>query len=131
MIDDQVREACVRACLEYDHCASEIARLTRAIGDALSGCARAAEPGGENHLTDAYATIDDGPDNVRFLSDVEQAELLAPCPACARAHELIQQRKAMRIRWGAAKRRVRAIARRAAAPEPAPSADPFPQLELV
>lgn len=133
MIDDRVKDAGVQACVEYDRCASEIRRLGREIGEALDGCARAQEDGGKNHLAEAYAEIDDGPEDVRFLDEQEQLEILSACPACLRAHQLIQERRALRRRWGVVKRRLRTVAKRALAPDPHVGPDPLqvPMFEEV
>jgi hypothetical protein len=122
----------LRYCTDYARLSGEIKRLTRAIGDHLSGC-----PGvnghlqlpdlfdqseadlyqaDETHLKRAYAVETDD-DGRYFLTHGEQLEVLSACSHCLAAHRSIQARKAARKSLGAAKRAITMIGRAAAKSE--------------
>lgn len=129
MITDQLRATAVQACVDYDRLCREIAEHTKAIGDALGSCP-VAETGGETHLSAGYKPLGDGPDGTIYRSELELRAFLSPCSGCARAHQLVVDRKAARRQLGAVKRRLRAVAHRAATPDPAAIPDPS-QLSIL
>lgn len=121
----------VAACVAYAKAQAEVKRLTDAIGEALEACRLAhiakypdewTAPGWDSHLSQAYAPdheSDYGPDYM--APDEQEAFLAEKCPHCLAAHHAIQQRKAARKAFGAAKRYVGSIGRAATNPETKPS----------
>lgn len=111
-----IEHRAVLACQNYVRIKAAIAALGREIGEALSKCDYKPEEQGDDcshqptHLRRYYAHGDlvgewgfmgyGGPDY--------KAEFKA-CPHCVKAHDLIQQRKAARASFGAAKRQVARI----------------------
>jgi len=124
--------AALEACRAYDHWASEIRRLTAAIGDCL--CPKESdESQGEEWASGGYAKYascfrraaeetfpghqpDDGPTR-RDLDAIAKA--VADCPACSLLCTLIRDRKHARQQWGVAKRKIRVIGRTPSTPTPA------------
>ena len=116
------------ACVEYQEARQEVLRLKKAIGDALSDCLskqvddwEKAHPGKEawelpgalkqvDHLKEAYEITRDPEEYFRPYyenHDGDPAKYLADlCPHCLKAHQLIQDRKEARKRFGIAKRRI-------------------------
>lgn len=122
------------ACVEYVAAKDEIKRLGKAIGAALEACtsaradalfksgnfrarfsaeAKAHDDG--THLKTAYSMAQD-PDSYYGVfyehhdGDVEEY-LRGVCLHCLKAHQLIQERKAARKRFGIAKRRISMLGR--------------------
>lgn len=112
------------ACIEYSKASSEVKRLGRVIGEALSACYSAQleawqkdhpdswmAPPHVEHLKLAYEMdqerIDFGYEKyfVHHEDDVE-GYLQEQCPHCYAAHLAIQERKKARQLFGIAKRRV-------------------------
>lgn len=115
------------ACVEYEHWASEVARLTLEIG--ACECPNESVAEDETHWSGSQSCFTEakedranwtpggpehspGPPTLATL-----AKIVANCPACSRLCELIAARKHARQRFGVAKRRIRAVGRRARAPE--------------
>lgn len=121
-------EKAVAACIAYAKAQAEVRRLSNEIGDALSACHSAyvakhpddwTAPMWESHLKQAYAYEEIEETQYTggrrdYLTSEEQAEVLAECPHCLAAHKAIQQRKTARKTFGAAKRYIGGIGRRAA-----------------
>lgn len=127
----------LKACADYARLLDEIKRLTREIGDRLSGClgvdgrlklpdwASAGEAmeyrkEDETHLKQAYrGEVVDGvwEPYLRHYSASELVGQLSVCPHCLAAHNAIQERKQARKSLGAAKRAITMIGRRAMAAE--------------
>lgn len=116
----------LEVCVQYDHWAREIARLTREIrdvecpretdaGDVLAGEAEDVryshfrEACGERVVVYAGYEIDD----VRPLRLEEVAERVRDCDECSRLARLVYERKVARRQWAATKRQIRAVAKRA------------------
>jgi hypothetical protein len=111
--------AAVRACQEYERWASEVRRLTEAIGAVV--CPREVpdedlDPMG-SHFSEA-SDIRTDTDNWRpdyagprrlNLSEIEDEDAVADCPACSRLCALIRERRHARKQFGIAKRRVRSV----------------------
>jgi hypothetical protein len=105
----------MEACRNYVRWQQEIKRLTFEIAFALGKCsgikgtllADFADNGDETHLADVYRGYTGGdpyePDQCYYSSD-EVVEHLAACEHCLAAHRAIQERKAARQKFGAAKR---------------------------
>jgi hypothetical protein len=118
----------IAACVAYAKAQADVRRLTNAIGEALDACRliHAAKhpdewtaPEWESHLSQAYAPdheSDYGPDYME--PDEQEAFLAEKCPHCLAAHQAIQQRKVARKAFGAAKRFVGGIGRRASSTNP-------------
>jgi hypothetical protein len=114
-----------RACREYERWASEVRRLTEAIGAVV--CPR--EVPDEDldfigsHFSEACDIRTDTdnwrPDYAgpRRLNLDEIEDEVADCPECSRLCALIRERKHARQRFGVAKRRVRSVGK-AAHPTP-------------
>ena len=122
-----------KACADYARLSADIRRLTREIGDRLSGClgvegrlklpdcasageAMEYQKGDETHLARAYrGEVVDGvwEPYLRHYSASELVEQLSVCPHCLAAHEAIQARKAARKSLGSAKRAITMIGRKA------------------
>lgn len=114
------------ACTQYDHWVREIQRLTKAIGDVE--CPREMPPVDEegfpdldwrqqvSHFREACQERRGDEYALRTapipLEDV--ARLVADCPECSKLARLIAERRTARQKLGAAKRRIRAIAKCAA-----------------
>lgn len=114
----------VDACREYEHWASEIPRLTDAIGAVRcpnetwvddehgswlsegESCFHAA-----SQVTLPAGSLPDDGDRPIRLDEI--ANRVADCPACSELVDLIRARRHARKRWGVAKRRVRAAGKRA------------------
>jgi len=122
-------ERAIAACIEYNHWAREIRRLTVEIGEVE--CPReaaeleydpedpTADPDHRSHFrVEREVIVSTGgaypePRGPRTLDEIAAA--VKDCPACARLCALIAERCEARKRWGVAKRKVRAIARLAGA----------------
>ena len=120
------------ACIRYVEAQREVKRLTEEIGKRFDACMGADKynPDGTypqdlvikaNPCLMSREAYKPGEEEgaygmVRvFLSDGEIRELLSDCPHCLAAHDLIQQRKAARKAFGAAKRSIGAAGRAALA----------------
>ena len=113
-------ERALAACLDYEHWASEIARLSDAI--AATRCPNESEPEAETnwpgspscfHGASQGSIGGDGCDYARRFTLEEIAERVADCAECSRLVVLIRGRRHARKMLGAAKRKVRRIGRRA------------------
>lgn len=95
------------ACREYVRVADLIRSLTGKIGDALTKCPGNGEFDSDvdgdamprTHLRAYYRQYDRVRDTAEFRA----------CPYCVAADKLIQERKAARQTWGAAKRQITKI----------------------
>jgi hypothetical protein len=108
----------IAAVVDYYLSQQEVKRLSQAIGSALADCYETQCPPGSDtkiveHLKDAYTLDCDNEDyGRRYLTNGDPALYLAEtCPHCLAAHNLIQDRKAARKRFGIAKRRVSMLGR--------------------
>lgn len=97
------------ACIEYAAASKEVKRLTKAIGNQVRHCIEANENTDHEHLKKAYAHTWEHMEGKIFTHhdwDDPADYLKETCQHCYQAHELIQQRKAARQRFGVAKRRI-------------------------
>lgn len=110
------------ACLNYDHWASEVARLTKEISGEV--CPKEAEADAAGIYGNSCFKAQREPDLVwenhpemgavdreRWVSLSEVEERVADCPSCSRLCKLIRARRYARKRWGVAKRQIRHAAK--------------------
>lgn len=113
------------ACVRYVEAQREVKRLTEEIGKRFEACTGADKYNNDGTYPldlvikadpclmsrEAYKPVEEegeyGMGRV-FLSDSEIRKLLADCPHCLAAHDLIQKRKAARKAFGVAKRAISA-----------------------
>lgn len=94
----------VEAVMAYAHLTATIKEASKAIGQALERCPRM--PNGPfwqdriTHLSNYYAAVKTG-EGV-YQADAE----VSACDCCRQARELVRDRKTLRQRLGAAKRRI-------------------------
>ena len=113
-----IEQRAIEACIRYDEKATEVARASKAISEALQQCPRSDIFGGHewrSHIDEAWKSdlhhLDIGVDGV----DAAQARIIGSCPACTAALAAIMERKRLNKQVGAAKRQIRAIAKAARA----------------
>lgn len=101
-----------KACQEYVKWQLEIKKLSKKIGESLSGCFWEQNRNGaqspETHLKHAYTLGVYDPENERivYINDTPEEYLKKTCNYCYQAHLLIQQRKEARKQFGITKRRI-------------------------
>jgi hypothetical protein len=109
------------ACIEYAKWQRETKRLTRKLSEAFADCPASKRGDGKSeHLLSAYAVVyeEDGHSWRRAVQfenhdgDVD-GYLAEVCPACHRAHLIIQERKVAKKQFGIAKRRISLLGRKA------------------
>jgi len=118
-------ERAIAACRDYDRWASEVSRLTEAIRE--TECPHEAPAEQETHFRGYPSCFKEAaqkevpeilsrPEHgLRRLTLDEIEREVKDCPACSRLVQLIRDRRHARRMFGAAKRRVRALGKRAAA----------------
>lgn len=106
------------AIIEYRAANLSVKEITKKIGENLSSCGDLSEDGKSPHLKEAYRweayrRESDGCFYERHPAYDDPAEeyLKDACPHCYAAHNLIQERKDARQRFGVAKRRLMAMAK--------------------
>jgi len=119
----ELAQRALEACVEYEHCAAEVTRLTSAIGqvecprethdDVVDGKFVPGTPSCFQRVrTEMRPTgplPDDGP---RPVNLAEIGTLVADCPECSRLVNLIGERRGMRQRFGKAKRAIRHLGKK-------------------
>jgi hypothetical protein len=111
-----IGDRAVDACLDYVRAKNEVESLRRQIGQALMLCPNSRIDSREpTHLSAFYRMGD----LVRELGSYgydgrDFAAELVECPHCAKAHQLVLQRKRARLSFGAAKRQIARIAKESA-----------------
>lgn len=111
----------LKACTDYARLNAEIKRLKSVIGDGVGACMEAGGTGDpssiETHLNVAFrpeiVECGWGEQEERYLDDSAIRKYLSVCPHCLATYEAIRARKAARKSFGAAKRQIGMIGRRA------------------
>lgn len=126
-MSESIEIRALKACRELYLANQAIKRVSEQIGSCLNSCYAdflnknpvdkfpfiTSKPH-VTHLEQAYASEKDDGGRTVWLDSDEVDEVLAECPHCKRAHQLIQERKKLRMALGIAKRRVTMIGRNAA-----------------
>lgn len=108
------------AIIEYRAANMAVQEITKKIGEHLSSCGELSEDGKSPHLKEAYRWEKEFSDsrfgfdyclNYPAYDDPAEEYLKDACPHCYAAHNLIQERKDARQRFGVAKRRLMAMAK--------------------
>jgi hypothetical protein len=114
---NKLKNRALKACEEYDNVKRKIDKATSLIGECLDRChTRQMDKFFEEKDSSSFLDLSEQElkefENVTPCLSYNGAVIYYDCNDCKRANDIIQRRKELRQKFGVAKRKIRAVARK-------------------